>query len=321
MPDEWEREVSKWMRLNKGARTIVDGEPAPDRNDEYRFYQVLLGAWPADVARLQTYMTKSVKEGKEHSSWINPDETYETAIATFVERTLAGPEAVKFLPAFHAFQEHVARCGLLNSLSQVVLKIASPGVPDFYQGSELWDLNLVDPDNRRPVDFALRQQALDRIDALLAQPPATRGPGVTALLDHWKDGTVKLLVTAAGLRLRSAEAALFLEGDYLPLDAETTVDARVVAFARITAAGQAAIVVAPHLASRLVTAEQPVPLGDRWLTSRVLLPKALAALTYRDAFTGAEIRPVTSGDSAWLFVGQALKQLPVALLTATSNGK
>ena len=93
IPDEWEREVAKWMRLNKGARTIVDGEPAPDRNDEYRFYQVLLGAWPADVARLQTYMTKAVKEGKEHSSWINPNEAYEGAVATFVERVLAGPEA------------------------------------------------------------------------------------------------------------------------------------------------------------------------------------------------------------------------------------
>ena len=317
MPDDWEREVSKWMRLNKGARTLVDGEPAPDRNDEYRFYQVLLGAWPADVARLQIYMTKAVKEGKEHSSWINPNETYEAAIATFVERVLAGDEATKFLPAFQPFQERVARCGLVNSLSQVVLKIASPGVPDFYQGSELWDLNLVDPDNRRPVDFGLRQQALDRVDALLAQPAAERGPGLAALLARWKDGAVKLLVTAGGLRLRSADAALFLEGDYLPLEVESAVEAQVVAFARISAAGRAAIVVAPHLVSRLVTAEHPVPLADRWRTSRLHLPKALAALTYRDAFTGAEIRPVTSGDSAWLFVGQALKHLPVALLAAS----
>jgi (1->4)-alpha-D-glucan 1-alpha-D-glucosylmutase len=316
MPDEWEREVSKWMRLNKGARTIVDGEPAPDRNDEYRFYQVLLGAWPADVARLQTYMTKAVKEGKEHSSWINPNETYEAAIATFVERVLAGNEAARFLPALQLFQERVARCGLVNSLSQVVLKIVSPGVPDFYQGSELWDLNLVDPDNRRPVDFGLRQQALDRIDALLAQPAAERAPGIAALLERWKDGAVKLLVTAAALRLRSADAALFLEGEYLPLEVESAVDARVVAFARISAAGRAAIAIAPHLASRLVTAEHPVPLGDRWRTSRLHLPKSLAAVTYRDAFTGAEIRPVTSGDGAWLFVGQALKHLPVALLTA-----
>jgi (1->4)-alpha-D-glucan 1-alpha-D-glucosylmutase len=225
---------------------------------------------------------------------------------------------VKFLPAFQAFQERVARGGLLNSLSQVVLKIASPGVPDFYQGSELWDLNLVDPDNRRAVDFDVRRRALDRIDALLAQPAAERAPGIAALLEHWKDGAVKLLVTAAGLRLRSAEAALFLEGEYLPLDVETTVDARVVAFARISSAGRAAIALAPHLASRLVTAEQPVPLGDRWLTSRVLLPKSLAGLTYRDAFTGADIRPVTSGEGSWLFVGQALKQLPVALLLANT---
>jgi (1->4)-alpha-D-glucan 1-alpha-D-glucosylmutase len=316
MPDDWEREVAKWMRLNKEARAIVDGEPAPDRNDEYRFYQVLLGAWPADVARLQTYMTKAVKEGKQHSSWINPNEEYEGAVAAFVERVLSGPEAAAFLPAFRTFHERVARCGLVNSLSQVVLKIASPGVPDFYQGSELWDFNLVDPDNRRPVDFDARQQALDRIDALLAQPAAERGAAIGALLNHWPDGGVKLLVTAAALRLRSAEAALFLDGDYLPLDVETTVDARAIAFARYTADGHAAIAIAPHLVSRLLSADHPLPLGDRWRTSRVHLPQSLAGLTYRDVFTGEEIRPVIAGEHAWLFVGQALRVLPVALLTA-----
>ena len=316
IPDEWEREVAKWMRLNKGARTIVDGEPAPDRNDEYRLYQVLLGAWPIDAARLQTYMTKAVKEGKEHSSWINPNEAYETAVSAYVERILAGPEAAKFLPAFQPLQERAARCGLLNSLSQVVLKIASPGVPDFYQGSEFWDLNLVDPDNRRPVDFEARRQALDRIDALLAQPAAERAAGIGSLLKDWKDGAVKLLVTAAGLRARAADPELFLEGDYLPLDVESTVDARVVAFARLTAAGGAAIGIAPHLASRLITPEHPVPLADRWRTSRVHLPKSLAGLTYRDVFSGEDVRPVTVGESAWLFVGQALKTLPVSLLVA-----
>jgi (1->4)-alpha-D-glucan 1-alpha-D-glucosylmutase len=316
IPDNWEREVSKWMRLNKAARTLVDGEPAPDRNDEYRFYQVLTGAWPADVARLQTYMNKSVKEGKEHSSWISPNEPYEAAVATFVERVLAGPEAAKFLPAFQPFHDRVARSGLVNSLSQVVLKIASPGVPDFYQGSELWDLNLVDPDNRHPVDFAARRQALDRIDALLAQPAAERSGGITALLDHWKDGEIKLLVTAAALRLRAAEPALLLEGEYLPLEVESTVDARAVAFARLSAGGRAAIAIAPHLVSRLITEEHPVPLGDRWRTSRVHLPRSMAGLTYRDVFTGDELRPVTAGEHAWLFVGQALKQLPVALLVA-----
>ena len=314
MPDEWEREVSKWMRLNKAARAIVDGEPAPDRNDEYRFYQVLLGAWPIDVARLQTYMTKAVKEGKQHSSWITPNEEYEAAVTTFVERVLSGPEAAKFLPAFEPFQRRVAQCGLVNSLAQTVLKIASPGVPDFYQGSELWDLNLVDPDNRRPVDFERRQQALDRIDALLAQPAAARAAGIAALLDRWQDGEVKLLVTAAGLRCRAGQPALFLDGEYLPLEVETTVDGQVVAFARLTTDGAAAIAIAPRLASRLATPEHPVPLGDRWRISRVHLPKALAGLTFRDVFTGEEIRPVIAGENAWLFVGQAFKQLPVALL-------
>jgi (1->4)-alpha-D-glucan 1-alpha-D-glucosylmutase len=316
MPDEWEREVAKWMRLNKTARTIVDGEPAPDRNDEYRFYQVLLGAWPADTARLQAYMGKAVREGKEHSSWINPNESYETALATFIERVLDGREAAKFLPAFRPFQERIARIGLVNSLAQVVLKIASPGVPDFYQGSELWDFNLVDPDNRRPVDFAARREALDRVDAVLALPAAGRGAPLGAMLEHWQDGAVKLLVTAAGLRARAADEGVLLDGEYLALETETVVDARVMAFARISAGGRAAIVIAPHLASRLITAEYPVPLADRWRTSRVHVPQSLAALTYRDVFTGAEVRPVTSGETAWLFVGQVLKTLPVSLLVA-----
>jgi (1->4)-alpha-D-glucan 1-alpha-D-glucosylmutase len=316
LPDDWEREVAKWMRLNKAARTIVDGEPAPDRNDEYRFYQVLLGAWPADIARLQAYMLKAVREGKEHSSWINPNEMYEAALATFIERVLGGREAAKFLPLFLPFQERIARTGLVNSLAQVVLKAAAPGVPDFYQGSELWDFNLVDPDNRRPVDFNARREALERVDTLLALPAAEREAGLPAMLEHWQDGAVKLLVTAAALRARAADQALFLEGEYLPLEAESVVDARVMAFARISGTGRAAIAVAPYLMSRLVTADRPVPLGDRWRTSRVHLPKSLAALTYRDVFTGAEIRPVSNGENAWLFVGQALKQLPVSLLIA-----
>ena len=316
LPDDWEREAAKWMRLNKAARTIVDGEPAPDRNDEYRFYQVLLGAWPAETARLQAYMTKAVREGKEHSSWINPNEPYETALTTFIERVLDGREAAKFLPGFQPFQERIARTGLVNSLAQVVLKIASPGVPDFYQGSELWDFNLVDPDNRRPVDFDTRRASLERVDALLAAPAAERGAGLSAMLDQWRDGAVKLLVTTAGLRARAADQALFLEGEYLPLDAETVVAARVMAFARVSVSGRAAIAVAPYLMSGLLTSDHPLPLGDRWRTSRVHLPKSLAGLTYRDVFTGAEIRPVTSAENAWLFVGQVLKTLPVSLLVA-----
>jgi (1->4)-alpha-D-glucan 1-alpha-D-glucosylmutase len=326
LPDDWGREVSRWMRIARSARTIVDGEPAPDRNDEYRFYQALLGAWPSDgvtgsfIERMQAYMIKSVKEGKLHSSWINPDHDYETAVKVYVDRVLGGPESGRFLPAFVPFQQRVARVGLVNALSQVVLKIASPGVPDLYQGTELWDLNLVDPDNRRPIDFALRACRLDRVQRILALDGDARAAQAASLLKHWQDGTIKMLLTAAALQTRGAMPDVFLDGAYLALDTDTAaVPARVIAFARMSANGGAAIAIAPHLVARFVNGDRPPAIGEMWKTSRVLLPKGLASLTYRDVFTGAELKPVMANDSAWLFVGQALRTLPVSLLVSTPN--
>jgi (1->4)-alpha-D-glucan 1-alpha-D-glucosylmutase len=245
-------------------------------------------------------------------------------VTAYVDAVLRGREAAKFLPAFVPFQQQVARCGMINSLSQVALKIASPGVPDFYQGSELWDLNLVDPDNRRPVDFVARARQLDEVDEILAQSPDVRRTSLARLLDRWQDGTVKLLITAAGLRLRSADPQVFLDGDYFPLEVESTVPARAIAFARTIgtpeddSAARVALVIAPHLAARLIDASHPAPLGDVWKTSRVHVPVPLAGLTFRDVFTGAELKPVRSGTNAWLFVGQALRTLPVALLNSVS---
>jgi (1->4)-alpha-D-glucan 1-alpha-D-glucosylmutase len=322
LPEEWGREVARWMRLARSARTILDNEPAPDRNDEYRFFQALLGAWPAEgvtdglVERMQAYMTKSVKEAKLHSSWINPDDQYENAVSRYVERVLRGPESAKILPALAPFQARIARAGLVNSLSQVVLKIASPGVPDFYQGTDLWDLTLVDPDNRRPVDFDVRVRTLDRVDGILAMEGDARAAGAASLLATWQDGAIKMLLTAAGLRLRRDHTEVFLDGEYLPLETDTTaVASRAIAFARLSGT-RAAIAVVPHLVGRFLDDEHPVPLGDMWKTSRVMLPRSLAALTYRDAFTGVEITPVMANETAWLFVGQLLRHLPVALLLA-----
>jgi (1->4)-alpha-D-glucan 1-alpha-D-glucosylmutase len=330
LPDEWGREVARWMRMNRDARAIVDGEPAPDRNDEYRFYQALVGIWPSApdaapvppevVDRLKAYLTKSVKEAKVFSSWINPNEAYEGALTGFVDRVLTGPVSERFLASLQAFHQRVARVGAVNSLAQTVLKIGSPGVPDFYQGTELWDLTLVDPDNRRPVDFDARVRALDRVDAILAAPPDTRAAALRSLVESSDDGVIKLLVTAAGLRLRSETPALFLEADYVALDVDLTVPAGAVAFARVLHAAdggtgiRAAIVIAPHLAAPLVDAEHALPIGEAWKTSRVLLPPALGALTYRDAFTGAEIKPTSTSSGDWIFVGQALQRLPVAML-------
>jgi (1->4)-alpha-D-glucan 1-alpha-D-glucosylmutase len=324
MPDEWGREVARWMRLNRDHRTILEGEPAPDRNDEYRFYQALTGIWPPDLAepaappelveRLQNYMIKAVKEAKLHSSWINPNDDYERAVTTFVERTLCGTGGARFVSAFLPLQQRVARAGLLNSFAQLLLKIASPGVPDFYQGTELWDLSLVDPDNRRPVDYDRRAAALEEAAAVLDGPIESRAEGVRRLLDRWTDGTIKMFIAAAALRLRRSMPELFLDGDYLPLETECTVPGRVVAFARALADGRVALAVAPHLATPLIDAERSLPVGDRWKTSRVLLPEALAAVTYRDAFTGAERRATTSSTQSWLFVGEIFDVLPVALL-------
>jgi (1->4)-alpha-D-glucan 1-alpha-D-glucosylmutase len=169
------------------------------------------------------------------------------------------------------------------------------------------------------VDFATRADALERVDRILSLACACRDTEIASLLTNWCDGTIKMLLTTAGLRLRAARPALFLDGDYLPLETDTaTVPGRVLAFARIKD-GAAAIAIAPHLIGRFVDADHPAPLGDMWRTSRVMLPKTLAALTYRDAITGADIRPVMAQDAAWLFVGQALKTLPVALLVAMTT--
>jgi (1->4)-alpha-D-glucan 1-alpha-D-glucosylmutase len=329
MPIEWGREVSRWMRISKAQRTLVDGEPAPDRVDEYRFYQSLLGVWPPDlydgvtqapddlVSRLSEYMIKAVKEAKVHTSWLTPNEPYEAALRKFVRRALTGAPGSRLLTAFLPFERRIAQLGMVNSLAQVVLKIGSPGVPDFYQGTELWDLSLVDPDNRRPVDFERRSRALDDVDALLALEPPARQRSIGTWLHNWTDGRIKLLVTAAGLRLRRDLQHVFVGGAYTPLATDVTVAGGAVGFARTAENRDGVMVLAPRLFSRLVTADKPLPLGGEcWKTSRVILPGVLRERAFRDMVTGAEIRPTIGGDEAWMFLGEVFQTLPVALLRA-----
>jgi (1->4)-alpha-D-glucan 1-alpha-D-glucosylmutase len=321
IPDEWSRGVSRWMRLNRSHRTMVDGEPAPDRNDEYRFYQALLGAFtevtPEFVERMQGFMIKSIKEAKLHTSWLTANPEYENAVLRFVERVLTGSGGAKFLPAILPLQQRVAAVGMLNSLAQVAIKIGSPGVPDFYQGTDLWDLNLVDPDNRRPVDFRLRERLLGEVEQLLEKTGDERIAAVSALLKNWADGAIKLLVTTAGLRLRRARQELFLEGRYEPIETETTVHADVVAFARIHG-DEAVLVVAPRLTAPLVPDGKNLPLGGpSWKTSRVIIPSELGGRTFRHEITGVEIKPVTTETQAWIFVGQIFETVPVGILRTT----
>jgi (1->4)-alpha-D-glucan 1-alpha-D-glucosylmutase len=333
LPDEWSRHVSKWMRINRTHRVIVDGEPAPDRVDEYRFYQALVGVWPADLSehiaevpadlieRLSEYMLKAAREAKLHTSWLTTNQPYEDALVQFVQRALSGPGAARLLTDFLPFQAHVAALGMVNSLAQVTLKLGSPGVPDFYQGTELWDLSLVDPDNRRPVDFAHRGRLLDAVDGLLALDPQSRATSIAEWLRDWRDGRIKLLLTTAGLRLRNALPQVFSGGGYVPLDTEVTVPGGAAAFARSadSATGTADVVIfaAPRLCRALVEGRSGPPIGgDCWKTSRIMLPPDLAARTFRHEITGAEIQPTRAANTAWIFLGEAFQTLPVAILRA-----
>ena len=214
IPDEWGREVARWMRLNRGERIVLNGEPAPDRNDEYRFYQALVGVWPLDAHGASRaggnhraaagVHDQSGEGGKTPFELDQPQRRIRNRDHAFVARVLSGPGGTKFLPAFLPFQARIARVGLVNSLSQVVLKIASPGVPDFYQGTELWDFNLVDPDNRRPVDFARARQALAEASSAVAALPARAAAKRSRVCSIDRPtARIKMFVTTAGLELRT----------------------------------------------------------------------------------------------------------------------
>lgn len=327
MPDEWRRRVGRWARTNARNRDIADGEPAPDRNDEYLFYQALLGAWPAEPAgarhetapaelieRLRQYMLKAVKEAKVHTSWINPNEAYDRAVAAFVEKTLAGPRAPRFLAEFLPFQHRIAGLGMINSLAQAVLKIVSPGVPDFFQGTELWDLSLVDPDNRRPVDFVHRSRLLESLQPLLSEPATERDPtaALGEMVQHCHAGHIKLFVTAAGLRLRRRLRHVFLEGDYVPLETQGECAENVVALAR-RHDDHAVIAVVPRFVSRLIRPEQPLVMArERLQSATLVLPQQLERLHFRNVFTQKSLNTASPG--AALSVAEILAHFPVALL-------
>ena len=356
--DDWRRGVVKWMRINAGNRTKLDTEPAPDRNDEYRFYQILVGTWPAEafraqaiekipppdsvyVRRVRDYMIKAIKEAKLRTSWINDNQAYDDAVARFVERVLTGPTSRRFLAAFLPFAHRVAHLGMINSLSQLALKIASPGVPDFYQGTELWDLRLVDPDNREPVDYERRIQYLDDLRPWLGDDPdvgrafrpavarrfsaAEREPtptlpdggsplhlaAVRDLLACWPDGRIKLLLMAIGLRLRRSYPDLFLHGDYVPLGTDMAgVAGDVISFAR-RFGGKTLLVAVPRLIAKLVNLELPV--GGVWGEARLLLPPDLAGC-YRNLLTAEEIETPAHQGAPTIRLSDALGHCPVACL-------
>jgi (1->4)-alpha-D-glucan 1-alpha-D-glucosylmutase len=327
MAEEWGREVGRWRRVNQAHRKLLGKTMAPDRNDEYRFYQAVVGAWPAEqperadetfVKRLQAFMNKSIKEAKVHTSWINENREYDDAVAQFVERSLTDRISPRFLGALVPFQRRVAAVGVVNSLAQVVLKLSGPGAPDIYQGCERWNLSLVDPDNRRPVDFDESRRLLDDVDRVLAlDDPGPRAQAVREMLDGWSDSRIKMCVTAAGLRLRRDFPETFLSGEYVPLETDVTVNAGLVSFARVPRDGPAIVTIAPRLVAPIMFPDGPRPqwpLGQAWKTSRVLLPARLKGRRFLDAITGRAVSITHGSEHSWMFAGEALHSCPVALL-------
>ena len=331
MPEAWGRACRRWMRSNASSRTTMADGPAPDRNDEYLFYQTLVGVWPPEasdapvpreaprslVDRVMAYMQKAIKEAKIHTSWVSQDEAYETALRRFVERTLTGAGASQFLAAFLEVQRPIAKLGFYNSLSQIALTIASPGVVDLYQGSELWDLSLVDPDNRRPVDFTRRRDVLRELAPALESTEATsRAAIVASLLETWHDGRLKFFVLASLLRARRAHPALFLEGTYEPLTGPDETSRRhLVSFAR-RVGRSTAIAIVPRLVSRRVPDPLTPPLGEAvWGDDGILVPDDVEAPAFVHLVTGEIVAPVAHPPGGRLLrAADVFRTCPVALL-------
>jgi (1->4)-alpha-D-glucan 1-alpha-D-glucosylmutase len=226
LPEEWQTCLQRWSDLNARHRQALENAPVPHANEEYLLYQTLLGAWPLDpysaeeyaafVERIQAYMLKALHEAKVHTSWINPHPAYDAVVQQYVA-TILDPQAnAAFLDDFRTFQRCISHYGLFNSLSQTLLKITAPGVPDTYQGTELWDFSLVDPDNRRPVDYARRHEMLWELQAKTTAAGNDRSALAQELLTNKEDRRLKLYVTSLALHCRRLYPGLFAVGDYLP---------------------------------------------------------------------------------------------------------
>jgi (1->4)-alpha-D-glucan 1-alpha-D-glucosylmutase len=312
LPLEWRHRVRRWARLNRLKRREVNGQRVPGRNDEYLLYQTLVGAWPLEIAtpehpglgefaeRIVAYMIKASREAKVRTSWTAPDADYEAGLERFVRRILDPREGRVFIADLLAFEPRIALAGAVNGLAQTLLKLTVPGVPDTYQGCELWDLSLVDPDNRRAVDYELRRAYLEQ------------GADPAMLLANWRDGRIKQHVVARTLALRRRHPDLFETGSYEPLEVTGALADRVIAFAR-RAEQVAMIAVAPRLAAALLEeGETPCPTRAAWGDTRLKLPADFSG-DLHDEQTGRLVP--ASGSIA---IAEALAELPVALL-ATSE--
>jgi (1->4)-alpha-D-glucan 1-alpha-D-glucosylmutase len=354
IPEEWRGALLRWNRVNTVRKSIVDGELAPDRNDEYLFYQALLGAWPfpnparseetgseeengsphsslltphslspEEFAvfreRMVNYMLKAIKEAEVHTSWVNPNEEYEEATRSFVTQALPDDPADPFRQDFASLQRRVAFFGQVNGLSQTFIKLTSPGVPDIYQGQELWDFSLVDPDNRRPVDYDRRRELLSELRGQIESGDLA---GLCKdLLATSPDGRIKLFVTHMVLAYRREHLQLFDAGGYRSLRAVGRRRRHVCSYVR-QREDDVLIAVAPRLAVRLTGGSEMWPIGRPvWRDTWLVLPREPVGRRFRNVFTGAEVA-VQEGDGiAGLPLAEVCREFPLALLERLGTGQ
>jgi (1->4)-alpha-D-glucan 1-alpha-D-glucosylmutase len=314
IPEEWEERLIRWHRRNKAKKSKVNGRLVPESNMEIFLYQTLLGAWPFSMReagsfkkRLKEYMIKAAREAKEHTNWLQPNQEYEGLLIRFIESILETSEKNEFFYDFLQLQRQIAYYGALNSLSQVLLKITSPGVPDFYQGMELWDFSLVDPDNRRPVNFDRRIKLLDK---LIQQERLGQQSLIERIMKSWQDGRVKLYVTYKALDARRADEDIFQDGSYVPLPVEGKRQEHVGVFAR-NRGEKWAITAVPRFLTGLVEAGD-LPCGQKvWGDDIILLPGNTPRY-WLNVFTGEKLRAFDGRKG--LYISEIFNIFPVALL-------
>lgn len=314
---EWSATLRAWSTLNQTHRrndNTAGAAWSPGPTAEAMLYQTLVGCWPPELdpgdeagvralaERVSQWQLKALREAKLRTNWLAPDEAYESECQAFLFDILAPQRRDGFLQALAAFVARVASAGALNTLLQTVLRMTSPGIPDLYQGTELWDFSLVDPDNRRPVDYALRKAALDD------EAPAAK-------LKDWRNAHVKLATVRRLLALRARAPELLREGEYAPLAVSGAQAGHVIAFAR-QHGNEWAIVIGTHLAAGLLDGDLPLVAPERWEDTKVELPKACAQATLHDWLSDAAH---TVRDGNTLLLRDVLQGLPVAVLSTLAR--
>jgi (1->4)-alpha-D-glucan 1-alpha-D-glucosylmutase len=321
IPREWQNHLNRWARWNKKRKRVVESQEVPDRNEENFLYQTLLGAWPLEQgamphfrARLEAYVIKAIREAMVHTRWTRPNTAHERAVVGFLKSLLKPARGNLFLNDFLKFQHKVAAYGMLNGLAQVLVKMTSPGVPDIYQGCDLWDFRLVDPDNRGPVDFRHRAALLDEIEKRSKQNPLRLA---RELVQNWHDGRIKLYLIWKVLNLRRKYPRVFLDGRFLPMKMTGRREANLIAYARRRGTTWIMTIV-PRWLARSKASPAFTRLQRFWLGSHIALP-GNAPRSWLNVLTGETVETTRWRRVPTLSLPDVFKNLPVAVLSGVGR--